>query len=96
MSSSGAKKGGDGIEKKSVVNYYLNSVMAPPKTLRFNEGVFLVEDVEAPNTKGSMEERLRKLEEDTHHLAGSELSCGMLNIKTMSMKIISRRLQKRL
>jgi hypothetical protein len=48
------------------VNYYLNSVMAPPKTLRFNEGVLLVEDMKAPNTEGSMEERLRKVEEDTH------------------------------
>jgi hypothetical protein len=66
MSSSRAKEGGDGIEKKSMVNYYLNSVMAPPKSLRFNEGVLLVEDMEAPKTEGSMEQRLRKLEEDTH------------------------------
>jgi hypothetical protein len=28
--------------------------------------VFLVEDVEAPKTDGLVEERLRKLEEDTH------------------------------
>jgi chaperonin cofactor prefoldin len=40
--------------------------MCPPKTLSFNEGVLLMEDVEAPKTDGSMEERLRKLEEDTH------------------------------
>jgi hypothetical protein len=66
MSSSGVKEGGDGIERKSVVNHYLNSVMCPPKTLSFNEGVLLMEDVEAPKTDGSMEERLRKLEEDTH------------------------------
>jgi hypothetical protein len=49
-----------------MINPYLNSVMAPPKTLRFNEGVLLVEDMEAPKTEGSMEERLRKLEGDTH------------------------------
>jgi hypothetical protein len=66
MSSSGAKEGGDGIEKKSVVSYYLNSVMAPPRTLRFKEGVLLMEDMEAPKTEGSLEERLRRLEEDTH------------------------------
>jgi hypothetical protein len=30
MSSSGAKEGGDGIERKRVVNYYLNSIMDPP------------------------------------------------------------------
>jgi hypothetical protein len=65
MSSSAAKEGGGGIEKKSVVNYYLNSVMAPPKTLRFKEGLLLVEDMEAPKTEGSLEERLGKLEEDT-------------------------------
>jgi hypothetical protein len=41
-------------------------MMTPPKTLRFNERVLLVEDVEAPKIKGSMEEILRKLEEDTH------------------------------
>jgi hypothetical protein len=66
MSSSETKEGGDGIEKKSVENYYLNSLMAPPKTLRFKEEELLVEDVEAPKTEGSQEERLKKLEEDTH------------------------------
>jgi hypothetical protein len=66
MSSSGVKEVGEEIKKKSVVNHYLNSVMAPPKTLRFNEGVLLMEDVEATKTEGSMEERLRKLEENTH------------------------------
>jgi hypothetical protein len=65
MSSSGVKEGGEEIEKKNMINPYLNSVMAPPKTLRLN-GVLLVEDVEAPKTEGLLEERLRKLEEDTH------------------------------
>jgi hypothetical protein len=50
MSSSGVNEGGEEIKKKSVVNPYLNSVMAPPKILRFNEGVLLVEDVEAPGS----------------------------------------------
>jgi hypothetical protein len=49
-----------------VINPYLNFVMASPKTLRLNEGVLLMEDVEAPKTKGLMDERLRKLEGDTH------------------------------
>jgi hypothetical protein len=66
MSSTGIKEGGDGIEKKSMVNYYLNSLMPPPKTLRFKEGVLHVEDVKAPKTEGSMEETLRELEGDTH------------------------------
>jgi hypothetical protein len=50
MSSSGAKEGGYVIEKKSVVNYFFNSMMAPPKTLRFKEGVLPMEDMEAPKT----------------------------------------------
>jgi hypothetical protein len=66
LSSSGVNEGGEEVEKNNMINPYLNSVMAPPKTLRFNEGVLLVEDVEAPKTDGSMEERLRKLEGDTH------------------------------
>ena len=57
MASSGSMKGDDEIEKKSVVNHYLNSVMAPMKTLSFKEGVLLVEDVKAPKTEGSLEEK---------------------------------------
>ena len=47
------------------MNHYLNSVMAPMKTLTFKEGVLLVEEAKAPKTKGTVEERLEKLEDAT-------------------------------
>ena len=64
MANSGSNGGGDEFEKKSMVKHYLGSVMAPLKTLSFKEGVLLVEDVKAPKTEGSLEERVQKLEDD--------------------------------
>ena len=64
MASSGSNGGDDGIAKRSVVKHYLSSVMEPPKTLRFKEGVLLVEDIKAPKVEGSLEERVQKLEDD--------------------------------
>ena len=65
MASSGSMKGGDEIKKKGVVNHYLNSVMAPLKTLTFKEGVLLVKEAMEPKTEGTVEERLEKLEDTT-------------------------------
>jgi hypothetical protein len=45
MASSGSNLGGEGSRKKGVVNHYLNSVVAPLKTLTFKEGVVLMEGV---------------------------------------------------
>ena len=46
------------------MNHYLNSVMAPMKTF-FKEGVLLVEEVKAPKTIGTVEERLDDVEQKT-------------------------------
>ena len=43
---------------EGIVNYYLDSVMAPMKTLSFKEGVLLVEETKAPKTIGTVEEWL--------------------------------------
>lgn len=66
MASSGSDGGGDEIKKKSMVNRYLNSVMAPPKVLSLKEGAMLVEDVKAPEVEGTIEKRVQMLEEDAH------------------------------
>ena len=47
------------------MNRYLNSVMTPPKTVCFKEGVMLVEEVKAPKATGTVEERLDELEDKT-------------------------------
>ena len=44
---------------------YLNSVMTPPKTVCFKEGVMLVEEVKAPKATGTVEARLDELEDKT-------------------------------
>ena len=43
MSCSGSNLEGESSPKEGVVNHYLNSVMAPQKTVCFKEGVMLVE-----------------------------------------------------
>lgn len=65
MSSSGSNQEGEDSTKEGIVNHYLNSVMAPMKTLSFKEGVLLVEEVKAPKTIGTVEERLDDLEQKT-------------------------------
>ena len=47
------------------MNRYLNSVMEPQKTVCFKEGVMFVEEVKAPKTVGTVEERLDELEDKT-------------------------------
>jgi hypothetical protein len=61
-----------------MVNYHLKSVMAPQKTFRFKEGVLLVEDMEEPKTKGSLEERPRRLEEETLTDIAPSLSIALI------------------
>jgi hypothetical protein len=64
----------------------MNSVVAPLKTLTFKEVMLLMEEVKAPKTKGTMEERLEILEDtvfryctvterslDPHHLMNIEM-----------------------
>ena len=65
MSCSGSNQEGESSPKEGVVNRYLNSVMAPPKTMCFKEGVMLVEEVKAPKATGTVEERLDELEDKT-------------------------------
>ncbi|CAM0912873.1 unnamed protein product [Alopecurus aequalis] len=65
MSNSGSNQEGEDSTKEGIVNHYLNSVMAPVKTLSFKEGVLLVEEVKAPKTIGTVEERLDDLEQKT-------------------------------
>ena len=65
MSSSGSNLGGEGSKEMGVVNRYLNSMVAPLKTLTFKEGVLLMEEAKAPKTEGTLEERLQKLEDAT-------------------------------
>ena len=62
MSSSESNHDGESFPRGGVVNHYLNSVMAPMKTLSFKEGVLLVEEVKASKTIGMVEERLDDLE----------------------------------
>ena len=47
MSCSGSNQKGESSPKEGVVNRYINSVMAPPKTMCFKEGVMLVEEAAA-------------------------------------------------
>jgi hypothetical protein len=56
---------GESSATGGVVNHYLNSMMALLKTLSFKEGVLLVEELKAPKTTGTLEERLDALEEKT-------------------------------
>jgi hypothetical protein len=63
MASFGSGLQGEDSEKRGVVNHYLNSVVAPLKTLTFKEGVLLIEEVKAPKTEGTMEEKLQVLED---------------------------------
>ena len=62
MSSSESNHERESFPKGGVVNHYLNSVMEPMKTLSFKEGVMLMEEVKAPKTIGTVEERLDDLE----------------------------------
>jgi len=86
MSSSGSDHEGESFPKGGVVNRYLNSVMAPMKTLSFKEGAMLIEEVKAPKIIGTVEERLEDLEQkifryntvverslDAHHFMNLEL-----------------------
>ncbi|KAK1684239.1 hypothetical protein QYE76_045087 [Lolium multiflorum] len=63
MASSVSDLGGEDSEKRGVVNRYLNSVVAPLKTLTFKEVVLLMEAVKAPKTEETMEEKLQVLED---------------------------------
>ena len=65
MSSSRSNLDGGSSEEKGGVNHYLNSVVAPLKTLSFKEGVLLLEEVKAPKGQGTIEERLQALEDST-------------------------------
>ena len=65
MSCSGSNQEGESSPKEGVVNRYLNSVMTPPKTVCFKEGVMLVEEVKAPKATGTVEARLDELEDKT-------------------------------
>jgi hypothetical protein len=65
MASSRPNLGGYDSKKNGVVNYYLNYVVYPLKTLSFKGGFLLVEKVKALKTRGTMEERLRALEDTT-------------------------------
>jgi hypothetical protein len=86
MSSFRSNLEGESSTTGGVVNHYLNSVMAPLKTLYFKEGVLLVEELKAPKTASTLEERLDALEEkpfsystvvehslDAHHFMNMEL-----------------------
>ena len=86
MSSCESNHEGQSFPKGGVVNHYLNSVMAPLKTLSFIEGVLLVEELKAPKTTNIVEERLDDLEQkifryntvvecslDAHHFMNLEL-----------------------
>jgi archaellum component FlaC len=86
MSSPGSNLKRDNSAKGGVVNHYLNSMMAPLKTLSFKEGALLVEELKAPKTIDTLEERLDALEEktfrystvverslDAHHFMNMEL-----------------------
>ena len=65
MSSPRSNLDGGNTKEKGVVNHYLDSVVAPLKTISFKEGVLLLEEVKAPKGKGTMEERLQALEDST-------------------------------
>ena len=65
MSCSGSNLDGENSPKNGLVNRYLGSVMAPAKTICFKERVMLVEEVKAPKTTRTMEERLDELEDKT-------------------------------
>jgi hypothetical protein len=67
MSSVGSNLEGESSTMGGVVNHYLNSVMASLKTLSFKEGVLLVEELKAPKTTDTLEERLDALEEQVQH-----------------------------
>ena len=57
MSCSGSNLDRLNSPTKGVVNRYLSSVMAPPKTVYFKEGVMLVEEVKATKNTDTVEER---------------------------------------
>ncbi|KAK1680117.1 hypothetical protein QYE76_040965 [Lolium multiflorum] len=65
MGSPRSNPGGSCSKKKGVVSYYLDSVVAPLKTLNSKEGVLLLEEVKAPKIQGTLEERLQTLEDTT-------------------------------
>jgi archaellum component FlaC len=65
MSSPGSNLERENSAKGGVVNHYLNSMMAPLKTLSIKEGMLLVEESKAPKTADTLEERLDALEEKT-------------------------------
>jgi hypothetical protein len=65
MSSFTSNLEGESSTTGGVVNHYLNSVMAPLKTLSFKEGVLLMEELKAPKTADMLEKRLDALEEKT-------------------------------
>jgi hypothetical protein len=86
MASSGSNLGGEDSKDMGAVNRYLNSVVAPMKTLTFKEGILLMEEVKVPKTEGTMEERLQLVEDtifrygsvierslDAHHLINIDM-----------------------
>ena len=48
----------------NVVNPYMNEVKMHPKELSLKEGELQVEDVQGPRGEGSMEERMKSLEQE--------------------------------
>ena len=100
MSCSESNLEGESSTKKGVVNHYLNSVMAPQKTVCFKEGVMLVEEVKSPKTTGTMEKRLDELEDktfrygtvvyrslDAHHFMNLDLEKKVEEYKERDLKI---------
>ena len=76
MSCSGSNLEGENSPKEGVVNHYLNSVMAPQKTVCFKEGVMLVEEEKATKTTDTVEERLGELEDKTFRY-GTVVYCSL-------------------
>ena len=77
---------GDNSEEKGVVNRFLSSVVSPVKTLTFKEGVLLMEEVKAPKTKGTVEEKLQILE-DTVFRYGTMVECSLDAHHLMNLEI---------
>ena len=61
---------------EKVINPYLAEVMQHPQTIEMREGVLHIRDVEGPKRTGSMEKKLKAMEQQVFNYQGM-VECGL-------------------
>ncbi|KAE8773716.1 40S ribosomal protein S5-1 [Hordeum vulgare] len=71
---------------KRVINSYLMEVMKHPQTIEMREGVLHIRDVQGPKKTGTMEARLKEVEQEIFRCQGM-VECGLSYNHLMIMEL---------